>query len=134
MLEQGVQALLVFVFAAWSAASGTIRFAESANRVRNTILSGQDSDGTYSLGHRRLMLRNDWLPTKASGGALCLFYAAALLAAPNFVAMSPELDWAVSIAAAVPAAGSLLFLLGISDYRYMRRVLDAEEKATTEAA
>ena len=126
MPEQGLQALLVFIFAAWSAASGTIRFAESANRIRNTILSGQDSEGTYDLAHRRLMLRNDWLPTKASGGALCLVYALALLAAPRFLAMTPELTWAVRLASIVPILGFMMFLLGISDYRFMVKVLKSE--------
>jgi len=125
------QLALVMVAAIWAALNTLVSAYKAVNDKRDVSITGKYEGQVISLQHRRLMLVNDWIPLKLGVAVTSLIFAFALVAIP-FLSASPS-PWlvALSIAAALaPFASFLAFLiLGLRDYRYLRKTLsDADQE------
>jgi len=126
MFSEQIEAIFLFVVLVWSSASSTLTFGQTANSIRDEILTGHTDGQRMTPTHRRAKFKNDWVPTKMAGGLLCLFYAVALVLVPIIAEVGSLVRSVVWFAAAVPVIGFCFFLLGVRDYHLIKTVLDDE--------
>lgn len=124
------QLALVIVASVWAALNTLVSAYRVVNDKRDVIVTGRFNGEELSLSHRRLMLRNDWVPLKYGIALASLIFGLVLLAIPQ-LAESPDL-WITRVSY-VAALGPLLSLvgfgvLGISDYRFLRKTLAQAEE------
>jgi hypothetical protein len=120
-----LQIMLVLVASIWAAVNTVIAGYNAVNGTRDRVLTGCTDEGIpMTLEHRVLMLRNDWLPMKSGIALISLMFALFLIFLPRLAEQASELQLICWIAAVVPFFSFATFLvLGIGDYRAMRRVL-----------
>jgi len=121
-----LQIMLVLVASIWAAVNTVIAGYNAVNGTRDRILTGHTDEGIpMTLEHRELSLCNDWLPMKSGIALISLMFALFLVFLPRMAEQVNELQLICWIAAVVPFFSfCLLFLLlGIGDYRTMRKVL-----------
>ena len=119
------QLALVMVAGIWAALNTLVSAYKVVNDKRDTIITGKFEGQDLSLEHRRLLLVNDWIPLKFGVAIASLIFAFALFSIP-YLSSQPS-PWLVTlslIAAFGPLASFLAFsILGIRDYRYLRKTL-----------
>lgn len=128
-MSDELEALVVLVLAIWASVVATLKFSEVSNKIRDEIILGVHEGSPMGYDHRELKLYNDWLPTVAAGGAACLLYAAILCLLPYLVVMKQTLRVSLYFASVGPFIGFFFFVLGIKDYKFLRRSLDNTRKA-----
>jgi len=122
-----LQIMLVLVASIWAAVSTVISGYNAVNGTRDRIMTGCTDEGVpMSLAHRKLVLHNDWLPMKSGIALISLMFALFLIFLPSLAEQVGEFQVICRVAAVVPFFSfATFFILGISDYRAMRRVLSA---------
>ncbi len=122
-----LQIMLVLVASIWAAVNTVIAGYNAVNGTRDRILTGHTDEGIpMTLEHRELSLRNDWLPMKLGIALISLMFALFLVFLPRMAERVSELQLICWIAAVVPFFSfTTFFVLGIGDYRTMRKVLNA---------
>jgi len=128
-MDEATKSLVVIVLAVWGSATSTLKLAEAANKVRNQILIGMIDGQEITLSHRRLLLRNDWLPIKSAGVITNLFLSLALLGASLASQEGDVFSYSLAISALAPLIGAVFFSLGVSDYHAMKMILATAENA-----
>lgn len=125
------QLALVMVAGIWAALSTLVSAFKVVNDKRDVIISGEYEGVKYDLEHRRLMFVNDWIPLKFGVAIASLIFAFALFAIPHL--MEAPNPWLVSLsifAALGPFVSFLAFaVLGLRDYRFIRRTLEQARRA-----
>lgn len=122
-----LQILLVLVASIWAAMNSVIAGYRAVNGTRDRVLTGHTDEGVpMTLEHRELVLRNDWLPMKAGIALISLIFTLFLVFLPEWAGPGGFMAVVCRVAAVVPFFSFVtFFVLGIGDYRAMRRVLDA---------
>jgi hypothetical protein len=120
-----LQIMLVLVASIWAAVNTVIAGYNAVNGTRDRILTGYTDEGVpMTLQHRELALRNDWIPMKSGIAMISLMFSLFLVFLPRLAEGVSELQLICRIAAVVPFFSfTTFFILGIGDYRAMRRVL-----------
>jgi hypothetical protein len=120
-----LQIMLVLVASIWAAVNTVIAGYNAVNGTRDRILTGCTDEGTpMTLEHRKLSLRNDWIPMKTGIALISLMFGLFLIFLPSMAEGVSELQMICRIAAVVPFFSfATFFVLGINDYRVMHRVL-----------
>lgn len=120
-----LQIMLVLVASIWAAINTVIAGYNAVNGTRDRILTGHTDEGIpMTLEHRELSLRNDWLPMKFGIAMVSLMFALFLIFLPRMGEQVGELKLICWFAAVVPLFSfATFFVLGIGDYRAMRKVL-----------
>lgn len=128
-----LQIMLVLVASIWAAVNTVISGYNAVNGTRDRIMTGCTDEGVpMSLAHRKLALRNDWLPMKSGIALISLMFTLFLVFLPRMAEQVSEFQMICWVAAVVPFFSfATFFILGISDYRAMRRVLSEACKRET---
>ncbi len=130
-----LQIMLVLVASIWAAVNTVISGYNAVNGTRDRIMTGCTDEGVpMSLAHRKLVLRNDWLPMKSGIALISLMFTLFLFFLPRMAAQVSDFQVTCRVAAVVPFFSfATFFILGISDYRAMRRVLSeaSDREAST---
>lgn len=125
-----LQIMLVTVASVWAAVNTVIAGYNAVNGTRDRILTGHTDEGIpMSLEHRELALRNDWLPMKSGIALISLLFFLFLVFLPDLAQLNRGIGLLCYLASVVPFFGFMTFsVLGFSDYKAMRRTLDAIRK------
>lgn len=123
------QLALVIVAAIWAALNTIVSAYRVVNARRDIIITGVLEGEKLSLEHRRLLFRNDWLPLKFGVALASLLFTIVLLLVPQLTATQIASVRVVSYLAALGPLGSFIGfgILGLSDYRFIRRTLERAE-------
>lgn len=120
------QVALVIVAGIWAALNTLVSAYQVVNDKRDVIVTGVYKGERLSLDHRRLMLRNDWIPLKFGVALTSLIFALILFAIPQ-LAQTPD-AWMMRVSYVAALAPFFSFLgfgaLGISDYRFIKNALN----------
>lgn len=121
-----IQAILVLVAAVWGSYGVVIKAFEFLNRKRDTIITGRDRNGSYSLHHRKLMFLSDFIPMQASVVIFMAILFILLWNVPYFVIgeHTDKIRTISRITSLVPFSGLVGYLFGgIKDIVAVNRTL-----------
>jgi len=125
------QLALVLLAAFWAGTSAVMSGIKLMNDTRDRIFIGLIDGKELSLEHRYRLLNSDWVPMRLALGSVSLVLAFIIVMLPrlaNAETMKPSLPMVCYVAAFVPFAGFLYFILmGIMEYRLIRRTLRESE-------
>ncbi|KQX20957.1 hypothetical protein ASD01_29510 [Ensifer sp. Root423] len=122
------QPLFALVAALWVATNVTVSASQAINERRDAVLLGRSGDQALSIRHRRLIMKNDWLPMTVATGIACIVFGVLLAIAPTTLNLSPNMSWLCYVLCLVPGIGAISLLYGgAHEYRLMKEVLAAEE-------
>jgi hypothetical protein len=99
----------------------------AVNGTRDRILTGFTDEGVpLTIGHRRIMYENDWLPMKVGLAFVSLAFGGFLIFLPELAEDNSLLRSFCYVASLLPFGSFLgFFLLGLRDHRIIVEVLNA---------
>jgi hypothetical protein len=132
---------LPLVVALWASVSALVAGYRAVNEKRDVIILGyirldpiSGDPLPISMKHRKMMFQNDWIPLKFGLGLVSASFSLVVLALPGLVTQPIDLSTlqqACKLVAIFPGFSALgWWALGYRDFRFIKSVLDAEEKAS----
>jgi len=124
--------LFPLIGALW--ASGNLIFSVmvEANKIRDRVILGRDGNLTFDIEHRKMMIRNDWLPFAAFVTFACLGFGTLAFGSPYLLAKTDQASaWPIAILVGV--ASVLMGLIWTpSAYRDLTAMRRSIAQATDE--
>ena len=122
-----LQLSLVLVASTWAAMNTLIVGYNAVNGTHDRILTGFTDEGVpLTIGHRRIIYGNDWLPMKVGLAFVSIAFGGFLILLPELAEDNSLLRSFCYVASLLPFGSFLgFFLLGFRDRRIILEVLDA---------
>ena len=115
--------LFPLIGALWASGNLIFTVMVEANKIRDRVILGRDGNLTFDVEHRKLMIRNDWLPFAAFITFACLGFGALAFWSPYLLEKGQATAWPIAIMAGVASVlmGAIWTPAAFRDLTAMRR-------------